>query len=206
MSSSYSQVARLTGIAYANSLNSGLFSTFLRIKARAMKILCAVMLSLVVAVTPLTAEQEPEIDIQELLQTFAREGSDSNMLLRVIHLNDVTTNALFDPPQKFVLRAQARNQTMFFVTGVALKDIELDMDFQLVETAALGQQTYRVNSTNWENMENGARLSEGEEFSGLLSLENLLPLRSRMALVQGNFLRFEWEFAPNVLRQLEAAQ
>ena len=107
-----------------------------------MKILCAVMLALVIAVTPLTAEPEPE----------------------------------------------------------------LDMDFQLVETAALGQQTYRVNSTNWENMENGGRLSEGQEFSGLLSLENLLPLRSRMALVQGNFLRFEWEFAPNVLRQLEAGQ
>ena len=73
-----------------------------------MKILCAVMLSLVIAVTPLTAEQEPEIDIQELLQTFAREGSDSDVALRIIHLNDVTTNALFDPPQKFVLRAQAR--------------------------------------------------------------------------------------------------
>ena len=36
-----------------------------------MKILCAVMLSLVVAMTPLSAEQEPEIDIQQLLQDFA---------------------------------------------------------------------------------------------------------------------------------------
>ena len=171
-----------------------------------MKILCAVMLSLVVAVTPLSAEQEPEIDIQQLLQDFAREDSSNDMSLRVIHLNDVTTNALFDPPQRFVLRAQARSQTMFFVTGVVLQDMELDMDFQLVETASLGQQTYRVNRTNWDNMENGAQLSEGEEFTGILSIENLLPLRSRIALVQGNFLRFEWEFSPNVLRQLEAVQ
>ena len=170
-----------------------------------MKILYAVMLSLVVAVTPLSAEQEPDIDIQQLLQDFAREDSSNDMSLRVIHLNDVTTTALFDPPQRFVLRAQARSQTMFFVTGVALQDIELDMDFQLVETASLGQQTYRVNRTNWDNMENGAQLSEGEEFTGILSIENLLPLRSRIALVQGNFLRFEWEFSPNVLRQLEAA-
>ena len=147
------------------------------------------MLSLVVAVTPLSAEQEPEIDIQQLLQDYAREDSTNDMSLRVIHLNDVTTTALFDPPHRFVLRAQARSQTMFFVTGVVLQDMELDMDFQLVETASLGQQTYRVNRTNWDNMENGAQLSEGEEFTGILSIENLLPLRSRIALVQGNFLR-----------------
>ena len=171
-----------------------------------MKILRIVMLSLVVALTPLSAEQEPQIDIQQLLTDFAREGSSSDVSMRIIHLNDVTTNALFDPPQRFVLRAQARNQTMFLVTGIALRDTEIDIDFQLVETAALGQQTYRVNSTNWDNMEDGQQLSEGQEFTGILSLENLLPLRSRMALVQGNFLRFQWEFAPNVLRQLEDAQ
>ena len=185
---------------------SGLFSTlFLRTKARAMKILCAVMLSLVVAITPLSAEQEPQVDIQQLLQDFAREGSSSDVAMRIIHLNDVTTDALFDPPQKFVLRAQARAQTMFFVTGIALQDTEIDFDFQLLETAALGQHTYRLFSTSIANMETGTQLSEGDEFSGIFSLEQLLPLRSRMVLVQGNFLRFEWEFAPNVLRQLEAA-
>ncbi|MEE3201808.1 MAG: hypothetical protein VX262_00770 [Acidobacteriota bacterium] len=171
-----------------------------------MKILRVVMLSLVVALTPLSAEQEPQIDIQQLLTDFAREGSSSDVSMRIIHLNDVTTDALFDPPQKFVLRAQARNQTMFLVTGIALRDTEIDIDFQLVETAALGQQTYRVYSTSWENMETGTQLSEGDEFTGILSLEQLIPLRSRMALVQGNFLRFQWEFAPNVLRQLEDAQ
>ena len=54
-------------------------------------------------------------------------------------------------------------------------------------------------------METGTQLSEGDEFSGIFSLEQLIPPRSRMVLVQGNFLRFEWEFAPNVLRQLEEA-
>ena len=171
-----------------------------------MKILSAVMLSLVVAVTPLSAEQEPEIDIQQVMADFSREGGSNDYNLRIIHLNDVTTNALFDPPQKFVLRAQARNQTMFFVEGIALQDTEIDMDFQLVETGALGTATYRVNSTSISNMETGTQLAEGDEFSGILSIESVLPLRSRVVLVQGNFLRFEWEFSPNVLRQLSDAQ
>ena len=168
-----------------------------------MKTLAAGLFAVALAAVPLSAGQEPEpVDMNQLMDDFARETASNDVHLLIVHLNDKTTDALFQPPQKYSLRAQARGQTMFFVQGTALRDATLELDFQLTETGALGVSTHRPRMISIQGMENGTELTEGDQFLGILALNSLLPLRSRLVLIDG-LMRLEFEFSPNVLRQLQ---
>lgn len=167
-----------------------------------MKTRSLVLVALALVIAPLSAEQEPAVDMDQLIIDFGRLGGDDNFDMLLIHLNDLTTDALFEPPQKYILRAQARGQTMFLLRGTALRDATLNVDFQLGETGALGISNHRTRMISINQLENGTEFSAGEEFLGILALETSISLASRMILTSG-LIRFEFQFTPNVLQQLQ---
>ena len=123
--------------------------------------------------------------IEQLLTSFGRTGGTDDMDLLVVHLNDQTTEALFNEPQKYVLRTQARNQTMFFVKGTALRDVTLDLDFLVNERQG--------SLEGWARAGNGTELAEGDEFLGVLTIDKLIPTGTTMVVTSGP-MRFAFEF------------
>ena len=127
------------------------------------------------------------------------------MDLLVVHLNDQTTEALFNESQKYVLRTQARNQTMFFVKGTALRDVTLDLDFLVNEREVLrdtnpvsdsinSQLAHRLTTVSIHNWENGTELAEGDEFLGILTIDKLIPPGTTVVVTTGS-MRFAFDFS-----------
>ena len=167
-----------------------------------MKTRSLILLALALVIAPLSAEQEPEVDIDKLVIDFGRLGGNADFDMLLIHLNDLTTDALFEPPQKYILRAQARGQTMFLLRGTALRDATLNVDFQMFETGALGIENFRTQMISIDRLVNGTEFSAGEEFTGIIALEGSISLSSRMTLTSG-LIRFVFEFTPNMRQQLQ---
>jgi len=143
--------------------------------------------------------QAPEVDVDEVMRVFGRRAENDLMEITVIHLNDLTTDALFEAPAKYSLRAQARGATMFFVQGVAKDDFVTDLEFEVRTTRVL-----RARNVNVANFEAGTELSEGDEFTGIASLDELINLRAPFKLAFGEW-EFDYTVPPNMLSQLDAA-
>ena len=134
-----------------------------------MKTLLPVLLVLLLAL-PVAAQEETH-DSAELVSDYSVQIETDNMTLMVIHLNDVTTDALFSAPSKYALRAQARTNTMFFLQGVAIGDLRVTTDYRLAQLDQLTLQgpTLRTTPVNISNFESGTELSDGEQFQGIIT-------------------------------------
>ena len=135
----------------------------------------ALALLMIALTVPVAAEQTPDAAAvtDAMVQDYVRQinSEEFGFSLMVVHLNDVTTDAFFSAPTKYALRAQARQNLMFFVKGVALRNIAVDIDYQVlqVDSVTLSGVPHRTNQVNISNFEDGTRLSAGEEFQGIIS-------------------------------------
>ncbi len=164
-----------------------------------MKRLGTPLLAIVMLVPAAAAAQETP-DLGSVLQDFGRRSSGNGLDLLVVHLNDKTTDALFEPPAKYSLRAQARQVTMFYVLGTADRDATISTDYR-VRQGAISVNELRLRPHSISGFEDGARLAAGESFIGILMLDQVLSLRTAFSVVQGEHT-FNFEFTPNVLSQI----
>ena len=164
-----------------------------------MKRLGTLLLAIVRLVPAAAAAQETP-DLGSALQDFGRRSSGNGLDLLVVHLNDKTTDALFEPPAKYSLRAQARQVTMFYVLGTADRDATISTDYR-VRQGAISVNELRLSPHSISGFEDGARLAAGESFIGILMLDQVLSLRTAFSVVQGEHT-FNFEFTPNVLSQI----
>ena len=156
------------------------------------------MLSIALVIPPASAGLEAP-DLGQLLRDFGRRSSIDGLDLLVVHLNDKTTDALFEPPAKYSLRAQARQATMFYVLGTADRDVAVSTDFRIRQEV----NELRFTPHNLSNFEDGTRVAPGESFTGILALDRILSLRIPFSAVHGEHT-LEFEFIPNMLSQIEA--
>ena len=137
----------------------------------------AFALLMVTLTVPGVAGQTPDptastdAEVTDLLADYVGRIENDQMSLMVVHLNDFTTDAFFSAPTKYSLRAQARQNTMFFVVGVAKRDMSVDTDYELVQYNELtGERVaFRAVAVNIFNFEPGASVVEGERFQGIVS-------------------------------------
>jgi len=176
-----------------------------------MKNVGIVLIACVVIAVPVFAGQEPAadqppaVDLNQLMLDFGRVGTTDEIHFVVVHLNDKTTDALFDAPQKYALRAQARNRSMWFVRGVILKDdVTLNLDFRVYDhrSTSAASISHRPEMVSMKNFKNGTELAEGDEFVGILALAQYIPPQTKTILQHGE-LRFDFTFPRNVLNQLQ---
>ena len=162
-----------------------------------MKKLALALLMVSVTLTlPVAAGQTP--DLSELMTDYARRGEDNNHTLLVVHMNDLTTDALFTPPLKFSLRAQARMGTMFYVEGEAKRDIEVVTEFYVQQDGA----NLRTTPVSMVNFESGAAIKGGDEFRGFLQVQGPVNLRNPFSVLVGDFI-FDFEMNPNAVNRLQ---
>ena len=123
-----------------------------------------------------TAQEPEEIDMGQLMIDFSRVIDDPGMSasMMLIHLNDLTVDALFTAPAKYALRAQARQTSMFYVRGTANRNHYVEMEWHVVQ----GARNYRVTTTDLGNFdeETNERLSEGEQWQGIISVDTGMTL------------------------------
>lgn len=135
-----------------------------------MKTLGIALVVLVLVGTPLAAGQEQEAEVSaldQLMADFGRGWSGYGVSFVILHLNDLTTDAFFEAPLKYQLRAQARAGTVFYVQGTADVDTELSLDFRVQH----GQDPFPARTVNITNFEPGTQLSAGQEFLGLVAVD-----------------------------------
>ena len=157
--------------------------------------LALLVLALVAAPAGATEGQEAvPADVEQVLEEFGRAVSGFGATFMLVHLNDVTTDALFDAPLKYSLRAQARNRTMFYVQGEADYDVALNTDFRVQQ----GAEHFEARTTNIENFEPGFRVVGGMDIRGIIAIEKLFDARSTI-LVYYSGVRVEFTFPPDVV-------
>ena len=139
-------------------------------------------------------EAAPAADVEQLMDEFGRGASGFGATFLLVHLNDLTTDALFEAPLKFSLRAQARTRTMFYVQGAADSDTELNLDFRVQQ----GAENFEARTTNIVNFEHGLRVSAGDEIRGIIAVEGLFDARSPIWVFYGG-LRVTFDFPPDVV-------
>ena len=163
-----------------------------------MKTLALVPVMLLLASAPRAAGQETEaVDLERLTTDFGRAASGFGVRFVIVHLNDLTTDALFDAPLKYSLRAQARNATMFYVEGAANDDIELSTDFRVQQ----GAEELPARTVDIANFAPGAHLSAGDDVRGIIVGETRFDPRRPIHVYYGA-QRVTFEFSPSVLAQI----
>ncbi len=164
-----------------------------------MKRLAILLLTIAMLVPAAAAAQETP-DLGQVLQDFGRRPSGNGLDLLLVHLNDKSTDVLFEPPSKYSLRAQARQVTMFYVLGTADRSAVVSTDYRVRQTE-ISVNELRLSPHSISGFEDGARLAAGDTFIGILMLDQVLSLRTPFSVVQEEHT-FVFEFTPNVLSQL----
>ena len=162
-----------------------------------MKKLALALLMLTLTL-PVTAGQS---ELAEVVEEYLERGVADDLTLMVVHLNDITTDALFTAPSKYSLRAQARQSTMFYVQGDAKSDHRVDVDFRLRQ----GTTVYRTKAVSLDKFEAGVTIQEGEQFQGILTLDSSINLRAPFVLTSQDY-RLEFEFSRAAVDRLEPPQ
>ncbi len=165
-----------------------------------MKTLALVPVLLLLVAVPCAAgrEQAPEsVDLDRLTTDFGRAASGFGVRFVIVHLNDLTTDALFDAPLKYSLRAQARRATMFYVEGAANDDVVLGTDFRIQQ----GAEQFQARTVDIANFAPDARLAPGDAIRGLIVGEALFDPRRPIHVYYGA-LRVTFEFSPSVLARI----
>ena len=162
-----------------------------------MRTLGLVLFVIALVAAPAAAGEGQEAapaDVDQLMSEFGRAASGFGATFLLVHLNDLTTDALFDAPLKYSLRAQARTRTMFYVQGAADSDTELNLDFRVQQ----GAENFEARATNILNFEQGLSVSAGDEIRGILAIERLFDARTTILVYYGG-LRVEFTFPPDVV-------
>lgn len=164
-----------------------------------MKTLALVPVVLLLVSAPRAAQgQDAEaVDLERLTTDFGRVASGFGVRFVIVHLNDLTTDALFDAPLKYSLRAQARNTTMFYVEGAANDNIELSTDFRVQQ----GAEELQARTVDIANFAPGAHLSAGDDIRGIIVGETRFDPRRPIHVYYGA-QRVTFDFSPRVLEQI----
>ncbi len=171
-----------------------------------MKKLGLVLVALALVATP-HATVEAQFDrplvklegVDPALSDWGRAGTNAGISFILVHLNDVTTDAIFDPPLKYQLRAQARASSMFYLQGAADSDVELNGDFRIIQLGTHSQ----MRTIDIENFVPGESLSAGDPIRGIVTGDTLFDVRVPFHVEYAG-QRISFEFPPEVLAQLLA--
>ena len=165
-----------------------------------MKKLAAALITLAIAVSSTsTVIAQEDSDLQSLFRDFASVIDDREIMIVAIHLNDATVEALFTAPLKYSLRVQAKQTTIFYVRGT----VKQSMGVHDVWEVRQGARDIPCTTVNISNFEPGIVLSDGDEFTGLVVLDQLVNPRAGFTLSNGDLFRFEFLFSSNAVAQID---
>ena len=110
-------------------------------------------------------------DSKELLKQATFAVDTDYATFNFILLTNKTVDALFSGPQKYAIRANANQTTVFYVHGIAKKDVDFEPSFEIQQNV----RSIKTKPVNIENFKAGP-IKEGTKFKGLLQLIQKLNL------------------------------
>jgi hypothetical protein len=136
----------------------------------------------VLAVSAVAAQQEEKQPQQQessaaMLMQFTRSANVDGIMMNFVYLNDRTVDALFQPPGKYALRAQARISTLLYVQGTPDRESKLDTTFYLEQDG----ETTEGLTRNIKNFESGA-VTKGERINGVLQFDRKVDLTRQFTI------------------------
>ncbi len=145
----------------------------------------------VLAVSVVAAQQEKQPQQEQssaaMLKQFTRSMNVDGIMMSFVYLNDRTVDALFQPPGKYAVRAQAKMATLLYVQGTPDKDGTLDTTFYLEQDG----QTTEGAARDIKGFKSGA-VTKGERINGILQFERKLDLTHQFTIKSSkNSLKFK---------------
>ncbi len=147
----------------------------------------------VLAVSAVAAQQQEKQPQQEqssaaMLKQFTRSMNVDGIMMSFVYLNDRTVDALFQPPGKYAVRAQAKMATLLYVQGIPDKDGNLDTTFYLEQDG----QTTEGLARDIKGFKSGA-VTKGERINGILQFDRKLDLTRQFTIKNSkNSVKFKF--------------
>ena len=131
---------------------------------------------------------------QQFIRTVRLDG----ITLSFVLLNDKTVNFLFSGDGKNSIRAQANNATMFFVQGIAEKDLVFDPEFEVTQDG----KTFPGEAVNLKNLQTGP-LAKGTRISGLIHLSQKIDVMQPFKIKGAKNAIAEFKLSKGAIKLLE---
>jgi hypothetical protein len=132
--------------------------------------------------------------IQQFIRTIRLDG----ITLSFVLLNNKTVDFLFSGDSKYSIRTRANIATMFFVQGIAEKDLVFDPLFEVVQDG----KSFPGEAVNLKNLQTGP-LAKGTRISGLVQLSQKINVIQPFTIKGAKYASAEFRLSPDAIKLLE---
>ncbi len=132
------------------------------------------------------------------MQQFIRTVRLDGITLSFVLLNNKTVDFLFSGDSKYSIRAQANMATMFFVQGIAEKDLAFDPQFEVIQDG----KTFPGEAVNLKNLTAGP-MAKGTRISGLVQLSQKVNVMQPFTIKGAKNASAEFRLSKDAIKLLE---
>jgi len=168
-------------------------------KILVVAMLCVLSLAIAPAQDTQQAEAaEDSTDTKDLIKQASFSIETDQAIFNFVLVNNKTADALFSGPSKYRIRAIASTTTVFYVHGIAKKNINFKPIFDVM------QNSMQINTKliNIKNFEDGS-ISEGTKIEGLVQLVRKLNLYQPFTIKDAKN-SYELEYTWDAIELLES--
>jgi hypothetical protein len=137
-------------------------------------------------------------DSKELLKQATFAIDTDYAVFNFVLLTNKTVDAIFSGPQKYAIRANANQTTVFYVHGVAKKDIDFEPAFEIEQNV----RSIKTKPVNIKNFKAGP-IKEGTKFEGLLQLIQKLNLYEPFTIKDEKMKYEEFQYSWEAIELME---
>jgi hypothetical protein len=134
----------------------------------------------------------------DTMKEFTRTAKMDGLSLSIILLNNKTVDFLFSGDSKYSIRARANMATMFFVQGIAEKDMTLDLKFEVEQDG----KKYPGEAVNLKNLQTG-KVAKGTRISGLVQLSQKIDVTQPFKIQGARNSSAEFKLSKDAIKLLE---
>ena len=132
------------------------------------------------------------------MQQFIRTVKLDGITLSFVLLNNKTVDFLFSGDSKYSIRAKANIATMFFVQGIAEKDLAFEPQFEVTQDG----KTFPGEAVNLKNLLAGP-LAKGTRISGLVQLSQKINVTQPFTIRGAKDASAEFRLSKDAIKLLE---
>ena len=167
-------------------------------RARAMKKLLLAVCALAVCLPWPVLGQDPMAVTLDYTKILPIDG----LPLSLVHLNDKTVGAVFQPPTVFAMRARAKEATLIYVQGTAQRGLEIDTTKFTIDQNGVSTPGTATNIKNFARGKN--KLAMGDRVDGVLTFAKQIDLTAAFTVTYDRDMAAEFKFNPNQIKAMTA--
>ena len=132
------------------------------------------------------------------VKEFTRTAKSDGLFLNFVLLNNKTVDVLFPGDSKYAMRAKANMATVFYVSGISEKEVNLDPTFEVIQDG----KTYPGEAVNVKNFQAGT-LAKGTRIAGLIQLSQKINVAQPFTIKGAKHSSTEFKLSQDAIKLLE---